>query len=158
MTHQEGIANVIQSILVLNNEVLETFKRGNPFDKLLRSYSERNSKGENLYNNWERSFKHYKFSIEAYQAYTQENNLSNLYAEHLIPLSILRNELLQIKNPTVEIVLKVLEEKNIIIIITKNQQKIIDKYFKSKLPENGQDRLTYHGILIHEKTKYNSLL
>ena len=49
MTHQEGIARCITAILAQNDETVSAFRRGNPFDKLLRSYDEFNSSGEPLY-------------------------------------------------------------------------------------------------------------
>ena len=157
MTHQEGIARILNSILNLDIEIIEIYKRGNPFDKLLRSFSEFNSKGEPLYKNWKRAFNHYQFSVDAYNCFNDTSNHSNLYAEHIIPLSIIRDELLNLTNPTFEKILQLLNDKNRIVVITKSEQKLIDKKFKSSLPENGIDRLTFHGIEIHRDTLSNSI-
>lgn len=78
MNHQEAIAHCVTAVLTQNDETVRAFLRGNPFDKLLRSYDEFTSKGEPLYKR-ERAKKHYKMSVKAF-----ESNLpvKELYGEH----------------------------------------------------------------------------
>ena len=90
MTHQQNIVLILQAILVLPKETKQTFKKGNPFDKLLRSYDEFNALGKPLYRN-NRGSQHYKMSQKAFDLGLEA---SKLYGEHRVPLSIIRNKLL----------------------------------------------------------------
>ncbi len=50
-----------------------------------------------------------------------------------------------------------LAKHNKIVIITKNEQRLIDSKFKSKMPPNGKCRLEYFGIKIAKSTSKNTL-
>jgi hypothetical protein len=156
MTHQDSIAAIIFHLLKLSDKSLESFKKGNPFDKLLRSYSEFNSCGEPLYKN-KRCAKHYQFSEKAWEEYMSKKSVKMLYAEHVVPLSIIKRNILIRKFNTLNSIKKYLKENNYVVMITKREQKIIDKKFKSKLPRNRVTRLEYFNIKTSDNTKYNSL-
>jgi hypothetical protein len=80
-----------------------------------------------------------------------------LYAEHVVPLSIIKRNILIRKFNTLNSIKKYLKENNYVVMITKREQKIIDKKFKSKLPRNRVTRLEYFNIKTSDNTKYNSL-
>jgi len=154
--HQDAIAEVIYAILKLPKHLKEAFSRGNPFDKLLRSYSEFTSSGLPLYKkNW--SFNHYPVSIKALAQFKKTNTIKGLHAEHVTPLSLIKNELLEGKQKSLISLKRHLKKHNKVVIVTKDEQRVIDKMFRSKMPPNGQSRLEYFGIKIATSTKNNSL-
>ena len=149
MNHQEGIVHCIVAILNQEDEVIETFCRLDPFDKLLRSFDGLNAKGERLYKS-ERAKKHYKMSVQAFES---ELKISELYPEHKIPLSIIKRRLLN-SDRSHKTVSNILFE-NEVIIVTKEEAKKIDGStsngglgFRSSVPTNGECRLTNIPIAI----------
>ena len=162
MTHQEGIEQVIASILSLPKEALEAFCRGNPFDKLLRSYDEFTSKGNSLYRHI-RGGKHYKMSKQAYEAFKSGLPASRLYGEHRIPLSIIKERLLQ-SDGSLDSVRSILRS-NEVILITDEEQKRLDAAksngglgLRGCLPHDGVDRIEHAGIELAKETSDNTLL
>ena len=158
MTHQEGIIHCLVAILSQNKEVIRAFCRGNPFDKLLRSYDEFNALGEPLYKA-ERAKNHYKMSVSAYESGLK---VKELYGEHRIPLSVIRGRLLD-SDGSYEAVANILLE-NEVILITKEEAKVIDRAvskgglgFRSSLPADGSCRLQAAKISIAPATFSNKL-
>lgn len=158
MTHQEGIIHCLAAILGQSNEVITSFSRGNPFDKLLRSYDEFNSNGEPLYKA-ERARNHYKMSIRAYNSSLK---VKELYGEHRIPLSVIRKRLLE-SDRTYEAISGILRE-NEVVLITKEEARIMDGALhkgglglRSIMPDDGQCRLDIAQILIAPETISNKL-
>jgi hypothetical protein len=155
-SHQDAIAKIIYNILQMPVELRLAFAKGNPFDKLLRSYTEFTSKGEPLYRN-NRCKDFYPFSVNAFKHYTKFNTLDGLHAEHIVPLSMIKEELLKNPTKTIKNLKSYLAKKNKIVVITKVEQKLIDSKFKSKMPSNGKSRLEYFGIKIAKSTEKNTL-
>jgi hypothetical protein len=158
MTHQEGIAHCITAILSLNDNVIIAFRRGNPFDKLLRSYDEFNAHGEPLYRNT-RAVKHYKMSVRAFQSGLSGKEL---YGEHRIPLNVIIKRLLD-SDRTYNSILEILRS-NEVILITDEERKYLDESItkggcglRSKMPEDGRCRLEVGMIEIAPETLQNSL-
>lgn len=148
----------MMAILGQNNEVVSAFSRGNPFDKLLRSYDEFNSIGEPLYKA-ERAKKHYKMSVKAYESGLK---VKELYGEHRIPLSVIRKRLLE-SNRTYEVISSILRE-NEVILITKEEAGTMDGALnkgglglRSVMPDDGKCRLEIAQILIAPATMLNKL-
>lgn len=83
MSHQRHIAQGFASVLALPEDALVAFRRGNPFDKLLRSYDEFNAAGKPLYRR-DLAAEHYKMSKLAYASGLRARAL---YGEHRIPLT-----------------------------------------------------------------------
>lgn len=158
MTHQEGIVNCLVAILPQNIDITSAFRRGNPFDKLLRSYDEFNAEGELLHKT-ERGKNHYKMSVRAYESGLK---IKELYGEHRIPLSVIQKKLLD-SDGSYETVSNILRE-NEVILITKEEAKLIDGAvskgglgFRSSMPVNGSCRLEIALISIAPETLSNRL-
>lgn len=156
-SHQDSIAEIIYHLLKMPNNLTEALARGNPFDKLLRSYSEFTSNGAPLYRNM-RCINYYPFSESAFSHYNRNNSLDGLHAEHVVPLSLIKSELLSHKNWSLIKVKRYLAENNKVVIITKEEQKLVDSKFKSTIPSNGKSRLEYFKIKIEKSTENNTLI
>jgi hypothetical protein len=157
MSHQDSICKIIHSTLNLGKETVEAFRRGNPFDKLLRSYDEFTAEGLPLYRN-DRGKNHYKYSEKAYNSGL---SAKDLYGEHRMPLKVIRERLLQCSGSLNGI--EKIMRSNEVVLITKEEQKMLDSRppegfgLRSKLPACGTDRLAYAGIKIVEETLHNRL-
>lgn len=147
MTHQEGIVQVLGAILSQPPEVVQAFSRGNPFDKLLRSYDEFNAQGQPLYRH-RRGNSHYRMSRAAF-----ESGLcaSQLYGEHRVPLNIIKRRLLETGGDAGQI--RAILQANEVVLITPDEQRRLDASVVNgglgllpQLPEDGSDRLTFAGI------------
>jgi hypothetical protein len=156
ITHQTAIAEVIHAILNLPPHLKEAFSKGNPFDKLLRSYSEFTSTGERLYKA-KRSFKHYPFSVKASHQFKKTGSLVGLHAEHVTPLSLIKKRLNSGSIKSEIGVKRFLAKHNQVVVITKEEQRKIDSKFRSKMPPNVKSRLEYFGIKIAKSTEKNTL-
>lgn len=157
MSHQESICKIVFSTLNLKEETVKAFLRGNPFDKLLRSYDEFTAEGLPLYRN-DRAKNHYKYSEKAYKSGLPAKKL---YGEHRIPLKIIKKRLLECSKSLEEI--KKVMNSNEVVLITKEEQLMLDSKppqglgLRSKLPECGTDRLILAGIKIAGETQQNTL-
>ena len=165
MTHQEGIARCLSSILSLDAETLAIFRRGNPFDKLLRSFDEFNSEGKGLYKN-QRARNHYKMSVAAFAAYESGVKINDLYAEHCVPVALTIQKLLTAPQKDTASILAILQE-NEVVVITREEQIRIDAAvhrgglgLRNRMPEGGVgcSRLDAAGIKIAPETLGNTLL
>lgn len=154
--HQDAIAEVIYAILKLPKHLKEAFSRGNPFDKLLRSYSEFTSTGLPLYKK-NLGFNHYPVSVKALAQFKKTNSIKGLHAEHITPLSLIKAELLNGKQKSLTSLKRFLRKYNKVVIVTKTEQRLIDSSFRSKMPPNGKSRLEYFGIRVAKSTINNSL-
>ena len=155
MTHQDGILQILFRILSANEEAVRAFLRGNPFDKLLRSYSEFTADGKGLYKS-DRAFQHCRMSSKAQQEYESGKRMKDLYQEHRVPLSIIRDRLLK-SDRTLDAINHIMQD-NEIVIITRQEQQYLDNAtengglgLKSTMPKNGQCRLVYAGIQLEAK-------
>jgi hypothetical protein len=158
MTHQEAIIKCVAAVLALDDDSVTAFRRGNPFDKLLRSYDEFNAEGQPLYKN-ERARKHYMMSVRAYESGLP---VKELYGEHRIPLSVVIARLLG-SDRTVASIRRILEE-NAVILVTKEEAQLIDRAvnkgglgLKQSLPPDGRCRLEVARIEIAWETAANHL-
>jgi hypothetical protein len=156
-THQDAMAEIIYSLLKMPNDLRDALIRGNPFDKLLRSYSEFTSNGESLYRN-KRSVNFYPFSVKAIAHYKKYKTLDGLHAEHIVPLSHIKKVLLNDKNWSLLRVKNYLAKYNQVVVITEDEQKLIDTKFKSTMPPRGTSRLDFFKIKKAKSTLNNSLI
>ena len=155
-SHQDSIAEIIYHLLKMPNNLTEALARGNPFDKLLRSYGEFTFNGHPLYRN-KRSIDYYPFSINAYKHFRKYDTLDGLHAEHIVPLSIVKDVLLNNASYSLKKVKFYLAENNKIVVITKEEQKLIDSTHRSTIPDDGVSRLDFHKIKIASSTNKNTL-
>jgi len=153
------IKNILSHAKDANFE--ENIKKGNFYDKLIRNYHQYNSNDIKVYRKKTRIGKHYKFTKAAYEKFSQDNKVSGLHFEHLIPIKIIKERLLE-SDKSFESIKQILDE-NEIIILTTSQANLLDKNFKSELPKN-LDRITMmhekfpnKGYAIHEDTRNNQL-
>lgn len=165
MTHQEGIVRCLAAILSLDAETLAIFSRGNPFDKLLRSFDEYNSDGKGLYKN-QRARNHYRTSVAAFAAYKSGIKINDLYAEHCVPFALTIQKLLTAPQKDTASILAILQE-NEVVIITREEQIRIDAAvlrgglgLRNRMPEGGIgcSQLEAAGIRIAPETLGNTLL
>ena len=160
MTHQEGIARCLTTLLAQDNATIAIFRRGNPFSMLIRSFDEFNSIGEGLYHK-ELGRKHYKMSVNAYDSPLKADKL---VGEHCIPIKITIAQLLAAPKNDVTAVLRILLQ-NEVVLVTKEEQRRVDASIKngglalrSKMPTCGSTRLEAAGIAIAPETLHNTLL
>jgi hypothetical protein len=154
MTHQKHIAAVITHILALSDNVISSFRLGNPFDKLLRSYDEFTADGRPLYRR-PLGRHHYKFSCAAHESGLCPSD-KRLFGEHKIPLTVIIQRLVNSDRSlsTVEEIL----QSNEVVIITREEQRYLDGGgLKSRMPPNGECRLAYARIPIAPETLGNHL-
>lgn len=158
MNYHFAIIDLVHYILKNGELYLRFIDSGNAFDKILRNYHQFNLNGDKVYRRISKMSLHYRYSENAWKS---KDKLDDLYFEHLVPLKITKEKLLDlIKTGKVshESIKAILDE-NEIVVITRNEQKIVDarENFKSSLPEGNIDRLSAVGIKIAEETKNNSL-
>lgn len=156
MKYHDSIINLLYYILKQGEEYLNHIDSGNAYDKILRNYHQFNYKGERVYRNLSRMEKHYRFSENAWK---NRSDKKSLYFEHLKPLKLVKEELIDlIKHDKITIDnIKTILNRTEIVVITKTESRVIDEVHKSSLPENGVDRLTAINITIEEKSKENDL-
>jgi hypothetical protein len=157
ITHQQGIAQILFNLLQMDDELIKVLSRCNPFDKLLRSYSEFNSKGEFLYRN-KKSINHYKFSVKAYKHFVKFQSMKELHSDHIVPLGIIKKELIEKKFKTLRSLSNYLEKTNFVIVVTKEEQKKIDAKYRRDLPTNGLNRFDYFDLKIAPQSESNTLI
>ena len=158
MSHQDNIALVLHGILQLPEEQVSAFCRGNPFDKLLRSYDEFSSSGTSLYRR-DIGTQHYKMSVAAYASGLRGREL---YGEHRIPLKIIIQRLIE-SDRSLEAIHSILRS-NEVVLVTPEEQRYLDSSIangglglRSRLPEDGRDRLAFAGIEVAPETATNHL-
>ena len=163
MNYHDFLISQIKHILSHVNDANfeENIKKGNFYDKLIRNYHQYNSNDIRVYRRKTRIRKHYKFTKAAYEQFSQNNKVSELHFEHLIPIKIIKERLLE-SDKSFESIKQILDE-NEIIILTTSQANLLDKNYKSELPKH-LDRITMmhekfpnKGYEIHEDTRNNQL-
>lgn len=157
-THQEHIARCITAILQLDEQTVRAFCKGNPFDKLLRSFDEFAADGTPLYRR-EVARQHYQ---QSQAAYASGLPVKELYGEHRKPISCLIRELLA-SDRSESTVLRLLRQ-NEVVLITKEEARQLDRSkangglgLKSSLPSGGNCRLQAAGILLAPETCHQHL-
>ena len=157
-THQQHIALIITQILALSDDTLTAFSRGNPFDKLLRSYDEFTADGKGLYRK-KLGSSHYRYSKSAYSS---SLSADKLFGEHRIPLKLISQQLMNSdrKLSTVESILS----SNEVVLFTDEEERRINASkvnsgfaLRSVMAPNGGCRLAYCGIEIAPETLPNHL-
>ena len=155
MTYHEAIIDLLKYILQNGKKYVALLDSGNAYDKIIRNYHQFNYKGEKVYRNKSLMRKHYRFSENAWK---YKNDIENLYFEHLYPVKLIKADLSALfakKNLSSGI--KRVLDKTEIIVLSRKEAQALDKIYKDKMPENGEDRLEAMGIMIQEETKNNSL-
>jgi hypothetical protein len=155
MTYHESIIDLISYILKQGKPYLDFIDSGNAYDKIIRNYHQFNYEGKKVYRNKTLIRIHYRISKEAYN---KINDFSSIYFEHVYPVKLLKEELRMLQKGTVtHEKIKLIMNKSEIVVLTREQAKKIDIYYKDKIPENGNDRLQEMKIEIHGLTKNNNL-
>jgi hypothetical protein len=155
MSYHEAIIELIRFILESGEDYVLLIDSGNAYDKTLRNYHQFNYNGEKVYRNLKLMRTHYKFSKNAWKFNT---DLSKLYFEHLYPIKLIKEELLQLqKNEKLPILIKNILHKTEIIVITREEAASINKTYKDSMPKNGLNRLEAMEIEIEVQTKNNTL-
>ena len=152
-SYHQTIIDIVFYILSNGTEYVKNINKGNAFDKIIRNYHQFNVLGEKVYRNKTRIIKYYRFTNDAYDEYIQ-NNITNLYYEHLIPVSIIKQQLFELNDINKESIKKILN-RNEIIILTKSQAKILDKIYKSTVPVKYSDRMSYMQSKREYKSSFN---
>ena len=157
-SHQEKIARCLAAILALDEETVQAFCKGNPADKLIRSFTEFSAEGGALYRR-EAAKRHYRASVAAY---TSGLPAKELYGEHRVPISCSIKKILA-SDRSEATVLRLLRE-NEVVLLTKEEAGYIDRSrskggmgLKSSLPADGGCRLQAAGIELAPETLGNTL-
>ena len=157
-SHQEKIARCLAAILALDEETVQAFCKGNPFDKLIRSFDEHSAEGKPLYKK-EAGRKHYKVSVAASAS---NKPVKELHGEHKIPVSCIIKQLLS-SDRSYDTVLRILLS-NEVILTTKEEARYLDSPvakggmgLRMCLPKDGLCRLKAANIKIAPETLHNSL-
>jgi len=158
MTHQEAIIEIVSVVLAQNETAVQAFCRGNPFDKLLRSYYEFTADGKPLYRK-KRGSEHYRYSVDAYATGLPADQL---YGEHRIPLTIIIRRLLTCDG-TKDAIRDILSSNEVVLITDQEQQYLDGSISKgglglrSRMPETGVCRFEIAGIKIAPETLHHHL-
>lgn len=153
-TYHETIIDLIYYILSKGETYLEFIDTRNAYDKIIRNYHQVNSNGVSVYRN-NRSKMFYRCSEKAYK----ETETSNLYFEHLVPIKLLKEQLksLIITEELTKVRIKNILDSSEMVLITKEEAKIIDEKHKTSLPKSNKNRLEEYGIKIAKDTQNNSI-
>lgn len=158
MSHQEALAQCITNFINQGDEIIAAVRRGDPLNKLLRTYDGFNADGKSLYQQ-ERARKHYKMSLNACNS---KLPVKQLKPEHRIPISEIIKRLFA-SDRTFSSVKRILEE-NDVVLLTKEEADFIDRPLakgglglKATLPKDGRCRLEVGQIQIAPETENNSL-
>lgn len=132
------------------------------FDELIRKYPEFNSEGVHVIEYIDRLKTHCKFTVAAVKSidgkygkkYSQLKQF--IHREHIFPVSECRRQLLRLMETdfTLEQVERIVE-KSEIIIISREEEKIMSRNYKSK--GEPDKRLSVVGATIHPDYQNNSL-
>lgn len=156
MKYHEAIVDLIYYILSNGNDFLNLIDSGNAYDKIIRNYHQFNSKGKKVYRNKSLMIKHYRFSVDAWN---KVDDKKDLYFEHVYPVKLIKKELksLILGENVSKTKIRYILDKSEIVVITREEAKLIDKKFKDSIPFNGNDRLQEMNIEIYSKTINNSI-
>ena len=152
MNYHNVIIDLLHYILNKPDEYRVYLESGNAYDKIIRNYHQFNYKGEKVYRNKNRILNHYRFTEDAWKV---RNKMTSLYYEHLIPIKIIKDDLIK-SNKTIQSITKILND-NEIIVLTKSQALELDKEYKSTIPKNGISRLDIMNYKIEQSTQNNTL-
>ena len=151
--YHDTIIDLIFYILSKDNNYIKNINKGNAFDKIIRNYHQFNGAGEKVYINKSRIIKNYKFTNDAFSEY-KNNNIKNLYYEHLIPVNIIKKRLFDLNEINTKKIKKILNE-NEVIVLTKSQAKILDGIYKNTIPNKFKDRMAYMQSIKKFKLSFN---
>lgn len=104
-----------------------------------------------------------KYMSRAAKESLESGDRTNLVAEHIVPVSVLNERVLNIENPTKEKIAKFLYKYGIRAVITKKEDKHLDLLgLNKKMPETAKDdqlfaRYDYAGIDLVEN-RYSELV
>lgn len=155
MTYHDAIIDLVKYILEKGETYVTLLDSGNAYDKILRNYHQFNLNGKKVYRNKSLMQRHYRFSEKAWE---KKENLDDLYFEHLYPLKLIKIDLNNLIGNTIDKEkIKQILDKTEIAVLLKEEAKQLDRYYKDKMPENGEDRLAIMNIRIQKETIKNSL-
>ncbi|SNB44939.1 hypothetical protein [Geobacter sp. DSM 9736] len=154
--YTEKMKNICKQLLSLDTDLVEALMHGDPFDKLIRNMSTRNSEGEIFYNH-KRMLNHYPRSSRANDivnnnSLTDNEKIKLLYLEHDFPLGLIKSELKQgLKKKSNDELFEIVEKSLAVTLVTKEERREIDSKYKSTMPENGQNRYEATNITLMTK-------
>ena len=155
MTYHEALIDLIIYILKQGNVYLDLIDSGNAYDKIIRNYHQFNFKGERVYRNKSLMKNHYRISKDAYPII---DDFSKIYFEHVYPVKLLKQDLKKLNKPYItHQMIKNIMNKSEIVVITRDEAKILNKYYKDTIPKNGKSRLEELNIEFHPSTLKNDL-
>ena len=109
--------------------------------ELVRQYPEINNEGKKTWQKIDLYKKHHKWSIEATCLLNQNPKLSHaeLHYEHIVPVSVIIARLMNLNIPDKKTITEVLQDAEV-VIITKEQRKIIDSGMKAKGTKSEREK------------------
>ncbi len=155
ISYHEVIIDLVKYILEKDSEYLHLLDSGNAYDKILRNYHQFNIEGKKVYRNLSLMKLHYRFTKEAW---VENDNLTELYFEHLVPLKIIKNDLRSLSGTDINKQnISAILNKTEIVVLTKAQANTLDGKYKSELPNGGVNRLEIMNYQIEPLTVNNSI-
>jgi hypothetical protein len=155
MTYHEAIIDLIKYILGRGQTYVSLLDSGNAYDKILRNYHQFNIEGNKVYRNLSLMKLHYRFTKEAW---VENDNLSELYFEHLVPLKLIKNDLRSLTGADInQQNIRAILNKTEIVVLTRAQANTLDGKYKSELPNGGVNRLEIMNYQIEPLTVNNSI-
>ena len=155
MTYHEAIIDLIKYIIEKGDGYISLLDSGNAYDKILRNYHQFNIEGNKVYRNLSLMKRHYRFTKEAW---IENDNLSELYFEHLVPLKIIKNDLRSLTGADInQQNIRAILNKTEIVVLTRVQANTLDGKYKSELPDGGVSRLEIMNYQIEPLTVNNSI-
>lgn len=155
ISYHEVIIDLVKYILEKDSEYLHLLDSGNAYDKILRNYHQFNIEGKKVYRNLSLMKLHYRFTKEAW---VENDNLTKLYFEHLVPLKIIKNDLRSLSGTDINKQnISAILNKTEIVVLTKAQANTLDGKYKSELPNGGVNRLEIMNYQIEPLTVNNSI-
>lgn len=155
MIYHEAIIDLIKYILERGQTYVSLLDSGNAYDKILRNYHQFNIEGNKVYRNLSLMKLHYRFTKEAW---VENDNLSELYFEHLVPLKLIKNDLRSLTGADInQQNIRAILNKTEIVVLTRAQANTLDGKYKSELPNGGVNRLEIMNYQIEPLTVNNSI-
>jgi hypothetical protein len=155
ISYHDAIIDLIQYILQKDSDYLSLLDSGNAYDKILRNYHQFNLEGYKVYRNLSLMKLHYRYTKEAW---AKNNELKELYFEHLVPLKLIKNDLRSLTGADInQQNIRAILNKTEIVVLTRVQANTLDGKYKSELPDGGVNRLEIMNYQIEPLTVNNSI-
>jgi hypothetical protein len=150
---QETICKIISQMLT--NEYFKDNCQSNQgfkhlFDRTIRQYAETLDDGKKTVGKIDLCKKHHQITNHAEDIFLNKKgclsgNDKNIHYEHIVPISIIMNELLLLKSPNFQNVCEIMKH-NEVIIISNEKRKILDSTLNMKDGNGALKNTAIHDV------------